>query len=93
MEYEEKKQGIVIEKDWTDSCRNCDDRPNRKLTMPWLRGLLKIQRRLVMRTCMLHFLKNSSREPIGYSTKISTSGVEWGRVDIWIVLQTSFEMV
>ena len=46
-----------------------------------------------MRTCMLHFLKNISREPIGYNTKIGTGRVEWGRVDIWIVLRTSFEMV
>ena len=44
------------------------------------------QRRLVTRMCMLHFLKNISREPIGYNTKIGTGGVEWGRVDIWIVL-------
>ena len=46
-----------------------------------------------VRTCMLHFLKNISHEPIGYNTKIGTGGVEWGRVDIWIVLHTSFEMV
>ena len=43
-----------------------------------------------MRTCML---KTISCEPIGYNTKIGTGGVEWGRVDIWIVLQTSFEVV
>ena len=24
--YEEKKQGIAIEKDWINSCRHCDDR-------------------------------------------------------------------
>ena len=42
-----------------------------------------------MRTCML---KTISREPIGYNTKIGTGGVEWGRVDIWIVLHTSFEV-
>ena len=29
-----------------------------------------------MRTCMLHFLENISREPIGYNTKIDTGGVE-----------------
>ena len=46
-----------------------------------------------MHTCILHFLKNISREPIGYNTKISTGGVEWGRVDIWIVLRMSFEVV
>ena len=46
-----------------------------------------------MRSCMLHFLKNISRELIGYNTKIGTGKVEWGRVDIWIVLHTSFEMV
>ena len=46
-----------------------------------------------MCTCMLHFLKNISREPIGYNTKIDTGGVEWDRVDIWIVLRTSFEEV
>ena len=46
-----------------------------------------------MRTCMLHFLKNILREPIGYNTKIGTGRVEWGRVDIWIVLRKSFEMV
>ena len=46
-----------------------------------------------MRTCMLHFLKNISHEPIGYNTKIGTGGVEWGRVDIWIVLRKSFEMI
>ena len=45
-------------------------------------AVAKYQRRLVMRTCMLHFLKNISREPIGYNTKIGTGGVEWGRVDI-----------
>ena len=39
------------------------------------------------------FLKNISREPIGYNTKIGTGGVEWGRVDTWIVLHTSFEVV
>ena len=46
-----------------------------------------------MCTCMLHFLKNISCEPISYNTKIGTGGVEWGRVDIWIVLRMSFEMV
>ena len=46
-----------------------------------------------MCTCMFHFLKNISREPIGYNTKIDTGGVEWDRVDIWIVLCTSFEVV
>ena len=45
-----------------------------------------------MRMCMLHFLKNISREPIGYNTKIDTGGVEWGRVDMWIVLLTSLRL-
>ena len=43
-----------------------------------------------MHTCML---KNISCEPIGYNTKIDTGGVEWGRVDIWIVLRMSFEVI
>ena len=46
-----------------------------------------------MRTCMLYIFKNISREPIGYNTKINTGGVEWGRVDIWIVLRMSFEVI
>ena len=46
-----------------------------------------------MHMCMVHFLKNILHEPIGYNTKIGTGRVEWGRVDIWIVLHTSFEMV
>ena len=46
-----------------------------------------------MRMCMLHFLKDISHEPIGYNKNIGTGGVEWSRVDIWIVLHTSFEVV
>ena len=34
-----------------------------------------------------------SREPIGYNTIINTGGIEWGRVDIWIVLRMSFEVI
>ena len=40
--YEGKNLGIAIEKDRTDSCQNCNDRQEKKLEMPWLRGLLKI---------------------------------------------------
>ena len=46
-----------------------------------------------MDTCMLHIFRNISREPIGYNTKIDTGGVEWGRVDIWIALRMSFEVI
>ena len=46
-----------------------------------------------MRTCMLHIFKNISREPIGYSTKIGNDGVEWGRLNNWIVLHVSFMVV
>ena len=42
-----------------------------------------------MHMCILHFLKNISHEPIGYNTKIGTGGVEWSRVDIWIVLRSA----
>ena len=30
---------------------------------------------------------------IGYNTNISTGGVEWGRLNIWIVLHVSFKAV
>ena len=46
-----------------------------------------------MRTCTLHILKNISREPIGYNTKIWTDWVEWGRVNIWLVIRISFKVV
>ena len=46
-----------------------------------------------MRTCTLHIFKNISREPIGYNTKIWTDGVEWGRVNIWLVIRISFMVV
>ena len=46
-----------------------------------------------MRTCMLHIFKNISREAIGYNTKISNDGVEWGRLNNWIVLHVSFMVV
>jgi len=39
------------------------------------------------------YFKNISREPIGYNTKISTDGVEWGRLNIWIVFCISFKVV
>ena len=35
---------------------------------------------------MLHIFKNISRA-IGYNTKIGTDGVEWGRVNIWLVIR------
>ena len=37
-----------------------------------------------------YFFKIISQEPIGYNTNISTDGVEWGRLNIWIVLHVSF---
>ena len=37
--------------------------------------------------------ENISREPIGYNTKIGTDGVEWGRVNIWLVIRISFKVV
>ena len=43
--------------------------------------------------CMSDFLKDISHKLIGYNKKIGTGGVEWSRVDIWIVLYTSFEVV
>ena len=46
-----------------------------------------------MHMCVLHIFKNISREIIGYNTKIDTCGVEWGRVDIWIVVRMSFEVI
>ena len=67
--------------------------PYRHTHVTFILNTCLYQRRLVMRTCHVAFLKNISREPIGYNTKIGTGGVEWGRVDIWIVLRTSFEMV
>ena len=36
--------------------------------------------------CMLCIFKKFLHEPIGYSTKIVTDGVEWGRLNIWMVL-------
>ena len=39
------------------------------------------------------YFKNISHEPIGYSTKIGTERVEWGRLNIRIVLCTSFEVI
>ena len=35
------------------------------------------------------YFKNISRELIGYNTKIWTDGVEWGRVNIWLVIRIS----
>ena len=46
-----------------------------------------------MRMCMLHIFKNISREPIGYNTKIGNDGVEWDRLNNWIVLHVSFMVV
>ena len=46
-----------------------------------------------MPMCMLHILKNISREPIGYNTKIGTDRVEWDRVNIWLVIRISFKVV
>ena len=51
------------------------------------------QRRLNMYMYMLHTFKNISHELIGYNTKIGTDRVEWGRLNIWIVLRISFKVV
>ena len=40
-------------------------------------------------TCVLHIFKNISREPTGYNTKIGTDGIEWGRLNVWMVLLIS----
>lgn len=48
-----------------------------------------------MYTCMLCNLRiiHVSPEPIGYSTKIGTDGVERGNANHWIVLPMNFEEV
>ena len=46
-----------------------------------------------MHMCMLHIFANISRVLIGYNTKISSDGIEWGRVNIWIVLSIGFKVV
>ena len=46
-----------------------------------------------MCTCMLHNFKNISCEPVGYNTNIEAGGIEWGRVDVWIVLRMNFEVI
>ena len=51
------------------------------------------QRKIIMHMCTLHIFKNISCEPISYNTKISIDGVEWGRVNIWIVFHISFKVV
>ena len=45
-----------------------------------------------MHMCAAYF-KNISREPISYNTKIGTDRVEWGRLNIWMVLLISFKVV
>ena len=37
--------------------------------------------------------KNISREPIGLQYKIGTDEVEWGRLNIQIILRLSFEVI
>ena len=49
---------------------------------------------MVMHACMhIAYFKRISCEPIGYKTKIGIGRVEWGRVNIQIVLYISFKVV